>query len=259
MKIAISGKGGVGKTTIASILSLMLAEQGEKVLALDADPDANLASALGMPSDEQERIVSIGQRMDLIEERTGAKAGTFGQMFNLNPDVSDIAENYATPYRGIALLVLGAARTGGGGCACPESAFIKALVDDLVLNKDETLLMDMEAGLEHLGRATAQSVDVLLVVVEPGVRSVGCALDIERMAHDIGLTNLLYIGSKVSGPDDEAYIRTELGERPLATCLPMSEGIRLADRAGQCAYDALDDVERARYTTLLDAIRATAK
>jgi len=259
MKIAISGKGGVGKSTIASILALMLAEQDEKVLALDADPDANLASALGITEEDQKGIVTIGQRMDIIEERTGAKVGTYGQMFNLNPKVSDLAEKFAYNHRGVALLVLGAAHKGGGGCACPENTFIKAFVDDLVLNKDETLLMDMEAGIEHLGRATAQSVDVLLVVVEPGQRSFDCAREIERMSDEIGLDNLLYIGSKVTGPEDEVYIREGLGDRPLIACIPYSENLRRADRDGSCPYDALDEQEKALYSAILDAIRASVK
>lgn len=255
MKIAISGKGGVGKTTIAAILSLMLAERGEKVLALDADPDANLASALGISAQAQTNILSISQQLDLIEERMGAKAGTYGQMFTLTPKVDDIAGRFAYAYRGVSLLVLGAVRQGGGGCACPESAFVKAIVDDLVLEKHETLVMDMEAGVEHLGRATAESVDAMIVVVEPGRRSLDCAALIEKMAADIGIARLLFVGSKVDGVEDEAFLRDALGDR-LVMCLPYSEAVRRADRDGRSPYDVMDDEWRTCFEKLLAVLQA---
>ena len=163
LKLAITGKGGVGKSTLAATLAALLAEQGRRVVAVDADPVANLATALGISAAEQAKIVPISQRRALIEERTGAKVKQYGQVFKLNPDVADIAETYAYRHKGVALLVLGAVQQGGGGCACPESVLLRALVQDLVLAQEDALIMDMEAGVEHLGRATARGVDVVLV------------------------------------------------------------------------------------------------
>ena len=151
MKIAISGKGGVGKSTFAAALSLLLARQGRQVLAVDADPDSNLAASLGVSAADRRRIVPIARQVALIEERTGAKVSQFGQVFKINPEVSDIADTFACRHNGVALLVLGAVERGGGGCACPENVLLKALVSELVLRRNEALVMDMEAGIEHLG------------------------------------------------------------------------------------------------------------
>jgi len=192
LKIAISGKGGVGKSTIAAVWARLLASKGISVLAIDADPDANLASALGLPSQLRSTIVPLSRNEKLIEERTGAKPGLSGQMFSLNPKVSDIAERFAVPYKGVNLLVLGAVKKGGGGCACPESAFLKSLVRFAVLQNDEAVILDMEAGVEHLGRATTSGVDAMVIVTEPGSRSIETAQNIIRLASDIGLDKKLY-------------------------------------------------------------------
>lgn len=251
MKIAVSGKGGVGKSTIAAILALAKADGGDRVLALDADPDANLASSLGIPHSEQRKIVTISQQIELIEERTGAKVGQYGQVFRLNPEVSDIADHYAFNYRGVALLVLGAVKAGGSGCACLESTFIRALVNDLILFKGDTLIMDMEAGIEHLGRATSQGVDVMLVVVEPGQRSIDCALQVERMSREIGIRKILFVANKITGEDDVRFVREALPKREIVAFFPYASELKNADRDGVSPYDCLDGATREQYSEMI--------
>jgi CO dehydrogenase maturation factor len=251
MKIAISGKGGVGKSTLAGTLALLLAEQGRRVVAVDADPVANLAVALGLSAAQQAGIVPIAEQVALIEERTGAKVQQYGQMFRLNPQVSDITETYATLHRGVALLVLGAVPRGGGGCACPESILIRALVTDLVLFREEALVLDMEAGVEHLGRGTARGVDTMVIVVEPGQRSLDCARRVVRMCGELGIRDLCFVANKVTGPEDEAFIREALPAGDLLGCIPFTESIRQADRSGTAVLDVCPPEVRARFETIL--------
>ncbi|OVE82161.1 hypothetical protein BVY04_01890 [bacterium M21] len=256
MKLAISGKGGVGKSTLAAAFSMMMAQRGRNVLAVDADPDANLAGALGMTREEQDKIIPISEQKALVEERTGAKVKQYGQMFKLNPEVADIADTYAYKQKGVSLVVLGAAEEGGGGCACPESVLLRALVTDLVLFKDDALVMDMEAGVEHLGRATVRGVDVLLIVVEPGQNSIDCANRVIRMAAEIGLTNVQIIANKVESPEDEAFIRKALPECPFLGAIPYVSAIRRADRDGQTILDAVDADLTAKLEEMLNKLEA---
>lgn len=251
MKLAISGKGGVGKSTLAAAISLLLARRGGRVLAVDADPDGNLASALGIPSDVQDQIVPISEHRALIEQRTGAKVKQYGQIFRLNPEVADIASEYATVHDGVALLVLGAIEAGGSGCACPESVLIRALVQDLVLHKSEALVMDMEAGIEHLGRATARGVDTLVVVVEPGQRSIDSARRVQRLAAEIGLSRVAVVANKVTSDDDEKFIRDALPDAAPIGVIPYNETIRSADRQGRSVLDGLDAEAVERFETIL--------
>jgi CO dehydrogenase maturation factor len=244
MKIAVSGKGGVGKTSIAAAMALLLARRGKKVLALDADPDANLAAALGIPAREREGIVSIARQRSLVEERTGAGPGDYGGMFKLNPEVSDIADAYAFRHNGVALLVLGAVEGGGSGCACAESTLLRALVQDLVLRRDETLVMDMEAGIEHLGRATARGVDMMIMAVEPGQRSIDTVKRISAMAREIGITDLRCAANKLRSAEDLDYIVRSLPEFPLLGAIPFSEKLIAADRDGCSVLDGMDEAMR---------------
>ena len=254
MKLAVAGKGGVGKSTLAAALALLLARKGRRVLALDADPDANLAAALGIPENLQRRIVPISEQRALIEERTGAKVKQYGQMFKMNPEVADIAEGYAVVHEGVALLVLGAIEAGGSGCACPESVLLRALIQDLVLHKNEALIMDFEAGVEHLGRASARGVDMMLIVVDPSRRSIDCADRVFRMARDIGLDDVRVVANKVASPADERFIRASLTNREILGVIPDSEAIRAADRDGRSVLDGLDDEALGRFDDVLRGI-----
>ncbi|MFN2254156.1 MAG: ArsA-related P-loop ATPase, partial [Candidatus Promineifilaceae bacterium] len=164
MKFAISGKGGVGKTTLTALLAQSFADSGKDVLAVDADPAPCLAEALGFPADLRARLSPISQMDALIEERTGAKPGTTGGFFTINPRVDDLPERFSVSNRGVRLLEMGAVDMGGSGCICPESAMLKTLFTHLMFRQDEVLLLDMYAGVEHLGRATVDFVDALVIV-----------------------------------------------------------------------------------------------
>ena len=210
MKIAITGKGGVGKTTFASILARLYAEDGRNVLAVDADPDANLASAIGVPLGEIDKIVSLTEMHDLIEERTGSKVGSMGGIFRLNPKVDDLPDTLCFRYNGIRLLVMGRSKEGGSGCYCPENTLLKSLVSHLILERDDIVILDMEPGIEHITRGTAKGVDAFIVVVEPGMRSIQTAKQIDLLALDIGIGAVLAVGNKIQRKEDEEIIREAL-------------------------------------------------
>jgi CO dehydrogenase maturation factor len=177
----------VGKTTLAALLAMIYAEEGRPVLAIDADPAACMADALGLPEDLAAQLEPIGEMEDLIYERTGARPGASGGFFSLNPRVDDLPERFSVTHRGVRLLRMGAIDLGGSGCICPESALLKALVTHVILYRDDVLILDMEAGLEHLGRATASAVDAFVTVVEPGRRSLNTAQQIAMLAGHIGV------------------------------------------------------------------------
>ncbi|UCC78074.1 MAG: AAA family ATPase [Anaerolineales bacterium] len=237
-KLAVTGKGGVGKTTLSALLAYTYANEGNKVLAIDADPDANLPSALGLSKDVTELITPIAQMDDLIEERTGARPGTSGGFFSLNPRVDDIPDRFSTTHRGIKLLVLGTVGRGGGGCICPESALLKNLVRHLFVGRTEVIILDMEAGLEHLGRGTASAVDAFIVVVEPGQRSLQTAQAIKRLAADIWIHKVYVVGNKIRNEQDKAFIRERLPGDELLGFLPFSEKAIEADMKGIAIFDA---------------------
>ncbi|NLZ53815.1 MAG: AAA family ATPase [Thermoanaerobacteraceae bacterium] len=236
MKIAITGKGGVGKTTFAGVLSKVLAEEGYKVLAVDADPDANLSMALGFPEEKISNITPLSEIKDIIAQRTEARPGIIGQMFKLNPKVDDIPEKYCIEHDGVKLLVMGTVKAGGSGCICPEHAFLRALMQHLLLGSQEALILDMEAGIEHLGRATADCVDAFIVVVEPGQRSIQTLKIIKKLAGDIGVKKIFAVGNKIRSQEEREFIIKACDDIPVLGFLSYDPDLIEADRLGQTPY-----------------------
>lgn len=246
LKIAIGGKGGVGKTTVTSLIARCLAaNENNQVIAIDADPVANLAAGLGIPEDEP--ITPISQLTELIEERTGAKAGTMGGFFSLNPKVDDIPDRFSLIRDNVKLLVMGTVKSGGSGCICPESTILKALMNHLVLFRDDIVVMDMEAGVEHLGRATSASVDALVIVVNPGARSRVAADKIRKLGTDIGIKKILVLGNRVKGADDEELIRSSLPDFEILGFLPENDEVVASDREGRRPFENISDAPSELY------------
>ena len=223
MKIAISGKGGVGKTMLASLLSSILTQSGYSILAIDADPNATLAAGLGFP--HPENITPISEMADLIEERTGVRPGQAAPYFKLNPRVDDIPEKYWVEHNGIKLMVMGRLKKGGSGCYCPENALLEALVAHILLQRNEVVIIDMEAGIEHLGRATARAVDKMIIVVEPGKASIETASRIRALAKDIGLENIAVVANKVRNEQDRDFLNSAMPDFEFLGFIPYDQSI----------------------------------
>jgi len=240
MKIAISGKGGVGKTLLASLLAKEFAESGYSVIAIDADPDANLASMLGFP--DADRVIPISEMKGLIEERTETKPGKAGLYFKLNPKVDDIPEKYSIRHDGISLLVMGSVKNGGTGCYCPENAMLAALLAHLLIARDEVVILDMAAGIEHLGRGTAKAVDKLIVVVEPGRGSIETAYRIEKLASDIGLKNIVLVGNKIHSQSERVFMTTKLKGFDFLGFIPYDQTMVQAEINNLPLLDASQDI-----------------
>jgi CO dehydrogenase maturation factor len=258
MKIAITGKGGTGKTTLAALLSHLFKKDGYEVLAVDADPDANLAAALGASEKELSSISPISSQRKLIEERTGAKSRRFGQLFKLNPTVKDIPDRLGVSIRGIKLIVMGSIIQGGEGCACPENVLLRNLLSEIFLNRREAVVVDMEAGIEHLGRATAKSIDTMVIVVEPGRRSIETAHTILKLAGQIGVERFAIIGNKIQTQDQEKWIKDQFPENLYLGGLSYSPLILNSDMSGKSLIDCLDKTLenqfQAVYSSLLDMV-----
>lgn len=253
MKIAVTGKGGVGKTTLTALLARAFAERGFKVLAIDADPSPCLGQALGLPAEALAQLEPIARMDELIYERTGAQPGATGGYFKLNPRVDDLPERFSIEDRGIRLLELGAVEMGGAGCICPESAVLRSLVTHVLLRRDEVILLDLYAGVEHLGRATADAVDAMLIVVEPTRRSLGTAAQIKKLAEDLKLARLFLVGSKVASDADRRLIEQGSPGLPVLAHLPLDDAVRQADIEGVAAYD-LSPALRQAALDLIDSL-----
>lgn len=257
MKIAISGKGGVGKTLLASLLSKLFTENGYSVIAIDADPDANLAAALAFP--DPEKIVPISEMNELIEERTGAKPGEMAPYFKLNPKVDDIPEKYAQKHDDIKLMRMGRIKKGGAGCYCPESAMLQALMGHLLVARNEVVIMDMEAGLEHFGRGTASMVDKMIVVVEPGRRSIETAINIRKLAGEIGLKNIVLVGNKVRNESDREFMIENLSDFHFMGFIPYDQAVVEADQENKSPLNASPQIREAMTGIYKDLISETDK
>ncbi|MTI79277.1 MAG: ATP-binding cassette domain-containing protein [Firmicutes bacterium] len=236
LKIAVSGKGGVGKTTLSALLCHLYDKENKNVLAVDADPDANLGMALGFTSDELQQVVTIADDRQLIKERTGAEPGSPGSFFSLNPKVDDIPQKYVIKSNNISLLQLGQSSTGGKGCHCPENTFIKTLLNHLVLEENDTVIVDMEAGLEHMSRGTARAVDAFVVVVEPGQRSFQTAKATVKLAKDLGVDKVFAVANKVRTGQEE-NVRQFLDFIPILGILPYDSKVVDADFTGKTVFE----------------------
>lgn len=236
MKIAVTGKGGVGKTTLAGTLARLFAAEGHKVLAVDADPDANMASSLGIPEEIFEQITPFSRMKEIARERTGSN-GEPGSLFILNPKVDDLPDMFCVEHCGVKMLTMGTVDKGGGGCVCSEHALLKRLMQNLLVSREEVLIMDMEAGVEHLGRGTAEHVDALIIVVEPGRRSIQTARQIRSLARDIGIRNIFVVGSKVRETADKEFIAASLPDFSLLGSISYHQSLVEADAAGKAPFE----------------------
>ncbi|MFQ5722399.1 MAG: AAA family ATPase [Candidatus Aminicenantales bacterium] len=258
MKIAISGKGGTGKSTIGGLLAHYFKNDGFKVLAVDADPDANLASAIGIPPEIASSITPISKQRKLVQERTGARPRQFGQLFKINPVVDDIPDAFCLNFQGIKLLVLGAVRKGGSGCACPENVLLRSLLSEIILHRHEVVLVDMEPGIEHLGRGTAQAIDKMLIIVEPGWRSVSTARSIMKLAKEIGVYSFGIIGNKVHGESQEKWLRRQFSPDLWLGAISYHDLIQQADLKQKPLIKLMNDDLRKEFDLIYKALRGSS-
>ncbi len=254
MKIAIAGKGGVGKTTLAGVMARYLAEEGYTVLTIDADPDANLASALGFPKELVEGVTPLAAMRELVEERTGAKKGIFGGIFKLNPKVDDLPDAYSVTHHGVKLLILGNIPQAEGGCFCPENVLLKGLLHHILVRRDEVVIIDMEAGLEHLTRGSTKHVDVFIIVAEPGQRSIATAQQTRRLAQDLGVKRVYAVGNKVTSAEDRSLIEEGLHEMTFLGHLSFNQKVIEADKRGMSPYD-LNGTVREEIKGIIEKLR----
>jgi len=241
LKIAVAGKGGVGKTFVSSTLSRLLARDGYSVLAVDADPNLNLAMSLGVPAEVADGIVPLSENEALVKERTGVSSEeAYTPIFNMTPRVSDIVDRFGVEAPdGVKLLVMGTVRGGGTGCMCGANALLRVLLQHMLIQRGEVLVMDMVAGLEHLGRGTARRMDAMLVVLEPRMKSVDTVRRIMRLAGEIEVKEVLAVGNKVARPKDREFIQRHMNELgvPVVTFIPYDEAVTDADMAGTPTLD----------------------
>lgn len=219
VKIAISGKGGVGKTTLAAGVAKFFAQNSYEVYAVDGDPDVSLGVTLGVPEEKLVAQPPLIEMKQLIAERTGGG----GLVYVLNPQVDDILEKYAIDLGHIKLLRMGAVKQGGTACYCPENAFLSAVMNSLLLGKQEVVILDMGAGIEHMTRGTARGVDLLLVVTEPTKVSVDTARVIQKLAAEMGVARVKVIGNKIRSPREQEFLSRYFAEEEVLGYLEFNE------------------------------------
>lgn len=228
MKIAITGKGGVGKTSIAGTLACIFARKGLKTIAIDVDSSPNLALTLGLTESQSEAIIPVTENVSIIEKKTRTE---YPGVYKLSFTVDDIiaSEAVTTPC-GVRLLVMGTVKTMGSGCACPAHSVVRMLISHLITQSDEIVILDMEAGIEHLGRGTAEYVDTLFIVTDAHQPSLITAERIFHLAHGGGISRIAIIGNRVTGPDMEEKIRSFASTKgiPIAGIIPFDQEIIMA-------------------------------
>ncbi|TEU06663.1 cobyrinic acid a,c-diamide synthase [Candidatus Bathyarchaeota archaeon] len=233
MKIAVSGKGGVGKTLVAGALAYSFAKKGFKTIAIDADPSPNLALTLGVPLEKAREIVPISENRPLIESKTGTE---FSGVYRLSFAVDDVVRDFSveTPY-GVNLVVMSTIKSMGSGCTCPANAVIRALLRYLIVERDEAVVVDMEAGIEHLGRGTARHVDTMLVVTDPTVKSLEIAKRIYNLAEDAGIKQIFLVGNKVANEVEGNSIRkfAENNDMLMLSLIPFDGQVLRAETRGE--------------------------
>ncbi len=227
MKIAVSGKGGVGKTTVSAGLVECFAASGKVVYAIDADPDASLGVTLGLDPAKLNKQVPLIEMKELID----AKNAGGGAFVDLNPDVTDVLAGYAIDQGNIRFFRMGGVKQGGSACYCKENSFLQSILNSLLLDKKEPVLIDMSAGIEHLTRGTARGVELVLVVTEPSVTSVNTARLTEKLARDLGIKRIMFLGNKVKGDDDKIFLEDAFSPDAIAGMLPYSEAVLAAARS----------------------------
>lgn len=247
MKVAVSGKGGAGKTTLAALAAAELLRRGVSVTAIDADPNPSLGPCLGITA----APTPLLEMSDEIEKRVGSG------VIRLNPRVDDLVGKIAVRQDGLQLVVAGGPVRGGAGCACPQSALLRQLLEHVVVGLDEAVVIDLEAGLEHLGRRTAHAADALLIVVDPTNSSTETAQRIARLAADIDLRRVAVVANRIVDPTDLAFIKERLPGLELVGELPFSHDVVVAERERRPLID-LEGPAATAVAQMLDVLAAGA-